>query len=183
MVVAVVDYNGDIKQKFRVSYYRWMTAVSMLVGDAMTNPGAFVSVGLSTTVVAVVYCLSEDEWVRSRLMSLLRRSSSSMSDVVRLSLIKIDADARQFTDESFGRSLAECHLAVVVVSTDLVDAIALRGRPISGGADSGGFLGGDSTAARRRVYVSATDRGDVAGGHVDAARLAFATQREERSFH
>jgi len=95
-------------------------------------------------------------------------------------------DARQFTDESFGRSLAECHLAVVVVSTDLVDAIALRGRPISGGADSGGFLGGgggDSTAARRRVYVSATDRGDVAGGHVDAARLAFATQREERSFH
>ena len=96
MVVAVVDYNGDIKQKFRVSYYRWMTAVSMLVGDAMSNPGAFVSVGLSTTVVAVVYCSSEDEWVRSRLMSLLRRSSSSMSDVVRLSLIKIDADARQF---------------------------------------------------------------------------------------
>jgi len=94
-------------------------------------------------------------------------------------------DDRQFTDESFGRSLAECHLAVVVVSTDLVDAIALRGRPISGGADSGGFLGGggDSTAARRRVYVSATDRVDVAGGHVDAARLVFATQREERSFH
>jgi len=31
MAVAVVEYNGDIKQKFRVSYYRWMTVVYALV--------------------------------------------------------------------------------------------------------------------------------------------------------
>jgi len=43
----------------------------------------------------VVYCWADDDWVRSELMPLLRRSSSSLADVVRLSLKTIDADTRQ----------------------------------------------------------------------------------------
>ena len=135
------------------------------VYDVISVDGGTGSGKRSTMLVLVVYCGADDEWVRSKLMPLLRQSSSSMTDVVRLSLRMIDADCRktgvrrQFTENSLRRSLAECHLAVVVVSSNLVDEISRRGDA------SSGFV---RDTASRRIYVSAAGDADIR-----SARRAF----------
>jgi len=119
-------------------------------------------------VVLVVYCSADDDWVRFKLMPLLRRSSSSMTSVVRLSLKTIDANRfqtgsrRQFV-KNLRRSLAECHLAVVVVSSHLVDELSRRGDAVFSD-----FL---RDSAARSLYVSAD--GDVGAGGVQTARRVF----------
>lgn len=83
----------------------------------------------------------------------------------------------QLRRENLKRSFAECHLAVVVVSSRLVDVISRRG----GDAKSGVLVGEDWTASRR-VYVSVDGGsggesdgagGEVGGRQVEAARRAF----------
>jgi len=120
------------------------------------------------TAVLVVYCSADDDWVRSKLMPLLRQSSSSMPGAVRLSLKAIDTNRRrrggdrQFR-ENFRRSLVECHLAVVVASSHLVSVISRNSDAVSG------FFrdAGDG----RFVYVSSGDRVDDAD--VQMVRRAF----------
>lgn len=121
----------------------------------------------STTVVLVMYCVADDDWIHSKLMPLLRQSSSSMTGVVRLSLKTIDTaghrqtSSRQFVD-NIRRSLTHCRLAVVVVSSNFVDEISRHDDAISG-------LLRDS--AVRCVYVSRD--ADVAGGGVETVRREF----------
>jgi len=116
-----------------------------------------------TMSVLVVYCGADDEWVRSKLTPLLRRSSTSMPGVVQLSLKTTDVTRRQFVQD-LKRFLLECHLAVVVVSSNLVSEISRHDDAISG------LL---RDAASRCVYVSAGGGGDVGAADVQVARRAF----------
>ena len=142
--------------------------------DAISVDGGAESGSRWTTVVLVVYCNADDEWVRSTLAPLLSQSATSTTSAIQLSLKMIDTDrlqtdSRQFVD-SLKRSLAECHLAVVVVSSNLVDEISRHGDAISG------FL---RDSANRCLYVSAN--GDVGAAGVQTARRTFG--RGVRSLH
>jgi len=90
----------------------------------------------STTVVLVVYCDADDDWIRSRLMPLLRQATSPLNAAVHLSLKTIDTSKRLTGNRhllnSLKRSLAGCHLAIVVVSPNLVDELSRHDDVISG---------------------------------------------------
>ena len=134
--------------------------------DVISVDGGTESGSRWTMVVLVVYCSEDDEWVCSKLTPLLQQSSSQMTGPVRLFLKTIDAtihksDSRQFM-EDLKQSMDECHLAVVVVSSNLVGEISRYGDAVSGVLRD---------SANRRVYISAD--GDVGAAGVQVARRAF----------
>ena len=160
IVAAALTLVGLVVRLARLAAGGWRRRTKIY--DVISVDGGNESGSRWPVVVLVVYSSADDEWVRSKLTPLLRQSSASMSGVVQLSLRAIDADGSQFAAENFKRSLDECHLAVVVVSSSLANEISRHADAISG-------LVRD--AASRRVYVSADS--DVAGADVQMARRVF----------